>query len=280
MNRYEDNITLLSHIEKDLIQAGWLIRPVCYFDKSSVDAQTIKEYTKIITRFGGIVVDDPSSIISNNNNNTNHSIQGGESSTRSDVGGLNQSQKKKRKKNKQSKQSTSISPSLSTSSKPTVTHVIAWDKEEHDSKTTLQDEETSPFATNYDIVEKLYLRPITIFDPRKQMSNSQSNIVETNMMETKKKGGRLGGKGKKGKSPNDPNSNPLLEQKMPLAFVHWWYLPNSYDEFMLASDVDGDDSDIPPKPDSGPWVVGCKFIRDVQKFNEWGLEADYTIVDL
>jgi hypothetical protein len=158
---------------------------------------------------------------------------------------------------------------------PTVTHVITWDEEEHDSKETIEQEEELEMNINNDIVEKLYLCTITIIDPLKEKAKN-INIVETNMMETKKKGGKLGGKGKKGKSPNDPNSEHINK---PMAFVLWWYLPTVYEEFMLARDVDGDNGDIPPKPDGGPWVVGCRFLRDVEKFNEWGLEADYAITD-
>ena len=49
---------------------------------------------------------------------------------------------------------------------------------------------------------------------------------------------------------------------------------------MLACDVAGEQESNPPsRPPRGPWVVGCKFIRDVEIFNEWGLEDDYAIVE-
>ena len=302
MNRYADNIRLLQQISTDLINSNWLVRPVCYFD-ASVDEKKVKEYTDIIVNFGGLVVDEFTGSLDYQHHSNNNSGGGGNDVDASSMntgdgdGSIQESTTHRKKKRKRSLKlgskpknrspsptpsSSSPPPSTSTlSTKPKVTHVIAWDDEEHDSPTTIQDEKTSPFAHNYDIVEKLYLRTITIIDPKKQKSTHLGgNIVETNMMETKKKGGRLGGKGKKGKSPNDASGNPLLEANMPLAFVHWWYLPESYDEFMLASDVDGDNGDVPPKPEGGPWVVGCKFIRDVERFNEWGLEADYAITDL
>jgi hypothetical protein len=25
--------------------------------------------------------------------------------------------------------------------------------------------------------------------------------------------------------------------------------------------------------------MGCKFVRDVERFNEWGVEADYVVVE-
>jgi len=72
----------------------------------------------------------------------------------------------------------------------------------------------------------------------------------------------------------------LVPLEDPMALVHWWYWPSSYDEWMLACDVAGEGESHPPaRPKGGPWVVGCKFIRDVENFNEWGLEADYAIVE-
>ncbi len=294
MNRYEDNILLLKAIEKGLINDGWLVRPVCYFD-ATVAKEKVEEYTKIVTRYGGVVVDELNGLLEGGisiaaltgNGDTKESTStstitsGAKEESKDDTTVTNPRRKKRRKNTKTSKkkaeQKQQPQPQLEKQQKRAVTHVIAWDDEEHDSAETIQQEQESAYAHNYDIVEKLYLRTITVIDPKKQNRN-KNNIVETNMMETKKKGGRLGGKGKKGKAPNDPN-NPLLDGTTPMAFVHWWYLPSSYDEFMLASDVDGD-NDIPPKPDGGPWVVSSKFLRDVERYNEWGLEEDYTITDL
>jgi hypothetical protein len=28
----------------------------------------------------------------------------------------------------------------------------------------------------------------------------------------------------------------------------------------------------------GPCIVGCKFVRDVERFNEWGVKADYAVM--
>lgn len=300
MNRYEDNILLLTVVQEELILAKWIVRPICYFD-DSVDESKRKEYSKIIQQFGGMVVDEfhgsldgieamsivPLSSTSLSSSSSSMVVDSNKGTTIADDNESDNESSSPKKKKRKTKNGTTKSTNNSQvhhhqqhQPTPMVTHIIAWDDDEHDKEETILDEETSPFATNYDIVEKLYLRTISIIDPRQQKSGNQSNIVETNIVETKKKGGRLGGKGKKGKSPDDANSNPLLDQNTPLAFVHWWYLPESYDEFMLASEVDGDDNDVPPKPDGGPWVVGCKFIRDVVKFNEWGLEADYAVSQL
>jgi hypothetical protein len=29
----------------------------------------------------------------------------------------------------------------------------------------------------------------------------------------------------------------------------------------------------------GPWVVGCKFVRDVERFIEWGVKANYAVMN-
>ncbi len=28
----------------------------------------------------------------------------------------------------------------------------------------------------------------------------------------------------------------------------------------------------------GPCIVGCKFVRDVERFNEWGVNANYAVM--
>ena len=142
------------------------------------------------------------------------------------------------------------------------THIVALDLEEHDTQENLDQE-----AAVGDLVEKLYLRTLAVVDPTK--AKKSSGIIETTMQDSKKKGGKV--KHGKGAAP--------IVFEHPMAFVHWWYHPSSYDEWMPAVDVAGADTDIPPKPAGGPWIVGCKFIRDVALFNEWGWEADYAVSD-
>jgi len=62
------------------------------------------------------------------------------------------------------------------------------------------------------------------------------------------------------------------------AFVHWWYFPDSHDEWIALEDVEGQ---APEEEIEEPevWRVNCRFIRDVAKFNEWGNELDYEIED-
>jgi len=143
------------------------------------------------------------------------------------------------------------------------THIVAWDSEEHDSAETLDNEK----AMEGNVVEKLYLRTLAVVDPTK--TKKIGGIIETTMQDSKKKGGKI--KHAKGAAP--------IEFKDPMAFVHWWYHPSSYDEWMPAADVAGPDTEEPPRPPGGPWIVACKFVRDVAIFNEWGWEGDYALSD-
>jgi SWI/SNF related-matrix-associated actin-dependent regulator of chromatin subfamily C len=142
------------------------------------------------------------------------------------------------------------------------THIVVWDSEEHDSTDILEQEEAAG-----DLVEKLYLKTLTVVDPSK--AKKSTGIIETTMQDSKKKGGKV----KHGKG----TAQVVFDH--PMAFVHWWYHPSSYDEWMPAADVAGADTDVPPRPEGGPWIIGCKFIRDVAKFNEWGSEGDYAVSD-
>ena len=62
-----------------------------------------------------------------------------------------------------------------------------------------------------------------------------------------------------------------------IAKVHWWYHPDSYDEYIPLGEVD-DPSDAPDAlivPSQ--WRICCRWIRDLEVFNEWGNEVDYEI---
>ena len=72
--------------------------------------------------------------------------------------------------------------------------------------------------------------------------------------------------------PKQPAGYPQM------ALVHWWFWPSSCDEWMPATNVDGDVEEPPEKP-TGAWCVACRFVRDVARFNEWGSENDYAILD-
>jgi SWI/SNF related-matrix-associated actin-dependent regulator of chromatin subfamily C len=83
-------------------------------------------------------------------------------------------------------------------------------------------------------------------------------------------------------------------EKGGLALVHWYYYPDSYDEWISSQDVDAvDPPDIYPQREnmsgavqprsdtlrSRPWRLCCRFVRDCELFNEWGNEIDYEIID-
>jgi len=69
-----------------------------------------------------------------------------------------------------------------------------------------------------------------------------------------------------------PNTN------VPMALVHWWFWPTSQDEWIPAADVDGiPEAQEPKRAPNGAWVLSCKLLRDVARFNEWGQEIDYVL---
>lgn len=59
------------------------------------------------------------------------------------------------------------------------------------------------------------------------------------------------------------------------AKVHWWYLPDSYDEWLPAAAAPADVEPELKPPGGRPWKVYVRFITDSEKFNEWMNEADY-----
>lgn len=183
---FDDNISIIKKMEGDLVDRGYLKRPVIYFDTTVEEKQgkaEVARLTKIATRFGAKVTDDPRDVRSGR-----------------------------------------------------VTHIVAFDPEEHDSKEVIEEEERRDQAGEE--MDKTYLKTVAVVDA------------------------------------------DVDGEKKKMALVHWWYHPSSYDEWMNAGDVSGEvETDEHPGIPGGPAVVGCKFIRDVERFNEWGLEADYAVMD-
>ncbi len=65
-----------------------------------------------------------------------------------------------------------------------------------------------------------------------------------------------------------------------LGLVHWWYHPDSYDEYIPLKGEDIQYTDPPDThlmPDGRKWKVCCKFVLDAATYNEWGNELDYEI---
>eukprot|EP00804_Cyclotella_cryptica_P011665 CCRYP_019688-RB/>CCRYP_019688-RB protein AED:0.29 eAED:0.29 QI:590/1/1/1/1/1/4/570/502 len=122
-----------------------------------------------------------------------------------------------------------------------VTHLVVYDPEEHDGKEVLEEEEAENESGEQER-EKKYVRTLGVFDVPVE---GDAENVQTHRM----------------------------------ALVHWWYFPASYDEWIDADDVSGEVESIPPSGPGGAAVVGCKFVRDVEKFNEWGVESDYAVME-
>eukprot|EP00741_Cyanophora_paradoxa_P025712 tig00000388_g24813.t1 len=62
------------------------------------------------------------------------------------------------------------------------------------------------------------------------------------------------------------------EPSRSVVFVHWWYYPDSYDEWIPAEEVQGDDE---AEENKEKWHVYARWVRDLEKFNEWMNEGDY-----
>eukprot|EP00887_Chlorella_sp_A99_P002369 scaffold10.g2369.t1 len=75
-----------------------------------------------------------------------------------------------------------------------------------------------------------------------------------------------------------PSSEPLeyrvLEVRGGLALVHWRYLPDSYDEWVPAAQVDISKAG-PEKKARGTWKVHARWLEDSERYNEWMNPRDY-----
>lgn len=68
-----------------------------------------------------------------------------------------------------------------------------------------------------------------------------------------------------------------IELAPPLAQVHWWYHPDSYDSWIPIADVQGDPE--PPENNEGAHHVHMRWIEDTELFNEWMNELDYEVAE-
>jgi len=157
--------------------------------------------------------------------------------------------------------------SSSNSSTSRVTHIVAYDPEEHDSQIQIEEEKERERRKGageieyYDEEEGLGISVPSETSEKKFLRTLA--VVDDN-------------------TPNEMGGGAGVTK---MALVHWWYHPTSYDEWLPASEVspvvgeDDEEQNIGIIPGDGPCVVGCKFIRDVERFNEWGVEADYAVMD-
>jgi len=241
--RYTENLNLLLRIEKDLIAEKRLQRPIIYLD-CSIPPLKKEYYIAIIHKFGA-------TYLPTLNYHGYYATSQGDDPI-------------------QEQGSMIVRP----------THIIAWDEEEHDKMESIQEEEE---LASKDQIAKLYFRTVAVVDPihpkrnhttsstaTSSSSRGGGGIVESHLAESKKKGG--------GK-PKDIQISTMEQQ--PMALIHWWYWPTSYDEWVPANEVDdvSTDDHMSCKSDIGSYVVSCRFLRDVEKFNEWGCETDYAIVN-
>ena len=77
----------------------------------------------------------------------------------------------------------------------------------------------------------------------------------------------------------------VVDDARHLALVHWWYRPDSADEWIPLERVEGappplKDVDAWARPSltqgGQPWRVCCRFLRDAKAHNEFGDERDYV----
>ena len=77
----------------------------------------------------------------------------------------------------------------------------------------------------------------------------------------------------------------VVDDARHLALVHWWYRPDSSDEWIPLERVEGappplKDVDAWARPslthNGEPWRVCCRFLRDAKVHNEFGDERDYV----
>ena len=190
-------------MEVDLIDRGYLKRPVIYFDESIIEGMgkaEVTRLTKIAIKFGASVTEDVNDVASGK-----------------------------------------------------VTHIVAYDPEEHDTKEVIEEEE------------------------RREKALAAASASSAG-----------GGAGEEDTDKTYLKTLAIVNQPLPdgstkpMALVHWWYHPSSYDEWMSAEDVSNViESEAEQKVGipNGPAVVGCKFVRDVERFNEWGVESDYAVME-
>ena len=58
------------------------------------------------------------------------------------------------------------------------------------------------------------------------------------------------------------------KKKDSLAYVHWWFFPGSYDEWLLKDVIQGNVLEA-SRPKRGQFRVCQRWLEDTQQFNEW-----------
>jgi SWI/SNF related-matrix-associated actin-dependent regulator of chromatin subfamily C len=65
----------------------------------------------------------------------------------------------------------------------------------------------------------------------------------------------------------------LIQQRGNYALVHWWYYPDSYDTWIIKTNIFGNES--PRYPSTTPCTVVVRWLTDLEKFNEYMNDRDY-----
>ena len=65
-----------------------------------------------------------------------------------------------------------------------------------------------------------------------------------------------------------------VEKTEKKGMVHWWYYPDSYDEWVSSTEMNLTDPEPAPQH-TGPWVITTRWLDDGLRFNEWMNEEDY-----
>lgn len=68
-----------------------------------------------------------------------------------------------------------------------------------------------------------------------------------------------------------------LEKDGPLVLVHWWYYPDSFDEWLPQKQQFADPEEAPEH--TGPWRLNVRWLQDTVRFNEIMNEEDYEVAD-
>ncbi|KAG0055628.1 hypothetical protein BGZ83_007928 [Gryganskiella cystojenkinii] len=75
-------------------------------------------------------------------------------------------------------------------------------------------------------------------------------------------------------SPEGEEWLRTLEKKDGKVLVHYWYYPDSYDEWLLETSSEFMDPEPVPEHE-GAWKISARWVRDSEKYNEWMNEEDY-----
>jgi hypothetical protein len=125
------------------------------------------------------------------------------------------------------------------------------------------------------------LKRPSVYLSNKILPKNQAELKEV----IKRHGGKLSTTTTKATHIVEPDLTPpeeeddyvrIIERKPTQCLVHWWYYPDSYENWIPSSEVEGEDTD-PDFERAGPWTVTSRWLTDTEFFNEWMNELDYEV---